>query len=100
MKFSPGVVPQWPSSRGLMCSGAQRLAQQRVVEQVDLPDGQVVRGAPPGVEARELLARQRQRGLSRGHAQEGAGMTCRCASRESDMESCGELRIRAAGRTP
>ena len=21
MKFSPGVVPQWPSSRGLMCSG-------------------------------------------------------------------------------
>ncbi len=21
MKFSPGEVPQWPSSRGLMCSG-------------------------------------------------------------------------------
>jgi hypothetical protein len=27
----------------------QRLAQQRVVEQVDLPDGQIVRRAPPGI---------------------------------------------------
>ena len=54
MKFSPGVVPQWPSSRGLMCSSAQRLAQQRVVEQVDLPDRQVVRGAPVRVHAGQL----------------------------------------------
>jgi hypothetical protein len=22
MKFSPGVVPQWPSSRGFTCSGS------------------------------------------------------------------------------
>ena len=49
MKFSPGVVPQWPSSRGLMCSSCERLAQQRVVEQVDLPDGEVVGGPPVGV---------------------------------------------------
>ena len=46
----------------------ERLAQQRVVEQVDLPDGEVVRGAPEGVEARELLGRQRARGVGRGHA--------------------------------
>ena len=27
--------------------GLERLAQERVVEQVDLPDGEVIRGAPP-----------------------------------------------------
>jgi hypothetical protein len=37
----------------------QRLAQQRVVQQVDLPDGQVVRRAPPRVEALQLLAGKR-----------------------------------------
>ena len=50
MKFRPGVVPQWPSSRGLTCSGSQRLAQQRIVEQIDLADREVVRRAPVGVE--------------------------------------------------
>ena len=54
MKFSPGVVPQCPSSRGLTCSSAQRLAQQRVVLQVDLPDRQVVRRAPVRVHAGQL----------------------------------------------
>ena len=53
MKLSPGVVPQWPSRRGLTCSRLQRLAQQRVVEQVDLPDRQVVGGAPVGVDQLE-----------------------------------------------
>src|SRR5213078_4113183 len=38
---------------------AQRLAQQRVVEQVDLADREVIRGAPVGVEAGELVARER-----------------------------------------
>jgi hypothetical protein len=36
----------------------QRLAQQRVVAQVDLADGEVVGGAPPGVQQNELLAFQ------------------------------------------
>ena len=34
---------------------AQRLGQQRIVEQVDLADGEVVRGAPVGVHAREFV---------------------------------------------
>ena len=50
MKFSPGVVPQWPSRRGLMCSLLERLLQQRIVEQVDLADRQIVRRAPVGVD--------------------------------------------------
>ena len=37
-----------------MCSAVQRLAQQRVVLQVDLPDRQVVRRAPVAVEQVEL----------------------------------------------
>ena len=49
---------------------AQRLAQQRVVEQVDLPDRQVVRGAPVGVEAlaarRVRAARRRRESSSTG----------------------------------
>src|SRR5690606_27812858 len=40
---------------------AQRLAQQRVVEPVDLPDGEVVGGAPPRVDALD-------RGVVRGGA--------------------------------
>ncbi len=39
--------------------GAQGLAQQRVGEQVDLPDREVVRRAPPGVDVRELLRGER-----------------------------------------
>ena len=34
----------------------QRLAQQRIVEQVDLADGQIVRGAPVGVDERSLFS--------------------------------------------
>jgi hypothetical protein len=37
---------------------AQRLAQQRVVQQIDLADGQVVGGPPPGVEAGQLVRAQ------------------------------------------
>ena len=37
----------------------ERLAQQRVVEQVDLADGQVVRRAPPGVEASDSSSSSR-----------------------------------------
>ena len=42
-----------------MCSSAQRLAQQRIRHQVNLADGQVVGGAPVGVEERELLVGRR-----------------------------------------
>ena len=40
-------VPEQP---GLDVRGDERFPQERVVHQVDLPDGQVVRGPPPGVE--------------------------------------------------
>jgi hypothetical protein len=33
----------------------QRLAQERVVEQVDLADGEVVRRAPPAVDQAQLI---------------------------------------------
>ncbi len=39
--------------------GHQRTLQQRVVAQVHLPDGQVVGGTPIGVDAAQLLRRQR-----------------------------------------
>ena len=54
-EVQPGVVPQWPSRRGLMCSSFSGSAQQRVVEQVDLADREIVRRAPVGVDASELL---------------------------------------------
>ncbi|MFK4560406.1 hypothetical protein ABIF94_001000 [Bradyrhizobium ottawaense] len=36
--------------------GPQGLAQQRIVEQVDLPDGEIVRGAPVAIEEVEVAA--------------------------------------------
>jgi hypothetical protein len=38
---------------GLDVLGPQRFAQHRIVLEVDLPDGEIVRGAPVGVEAGE-----------------------------------------------
>ena len=40
MRFSPGVVPKCPRRRGLMFR-AEGFAEQRVVEQIDLTDGEV-----------------------------------------------------------
>jgi hypothetical protein len=48
-------MPQQP---GLDVLDAQRLAQQRIVEQVDLADGEVVGGPPPGIEPTQFLFRQ------------------------------------------
>jgi hypothetical protein len=45
---------------GLNVFDPQRLAQQRVLKQVDLADGEVVSGAPVGVDALQLSA---ERGL-------------------------------------
>ena len=49
-------VPEQPR---LDVLGPQRLGQQRVAEQVDLPHGQVVRRPPPRVESVKLGAAQR-----------------------------------------
>ena len=38
-----------------MCSGRSGSSQQRVVEQVDLADREVVGGTPPGIDARERV---------------------------------------------
>jgi hypothetical protein len=46
-----------PEQARLHVLARERLAQQRVVEQVDLPDGEVVRGAPERVELAELRLR-------------------------------------------
>ena len=45
---NPGEVPQWPSSRGLMCCGACTAVRRNSASspQVDLPDRQVIGGAP------------------------------------------------------
>ena len=43
-----------PEEPGLDVLGRQRLGEQRVVEQIDLPDREVVRRPPPGVDLGEL----------------------------------------------
>ena len=58
MKFRPGVVPQWPSSRGLMCFSRERLAEQRIVEQIDLADREVIGRPPVGVHLPQQVGRQ------------------------------------------
>ena len=80
MKFCPGVVPQWPSSRGLMCCRLQRLAQQRIVEQIDLTDGQIVRGAPVRVHARQEI------GVDRGVTRQRE--KCVCGARDHHLFVC------------
>jgi hypothetical protein len=52
-------VPEQPR---LDVLAAQRFPQQRVIEEVDLPDGEVVRGAPVGVDAAQFVRRKRVRG--------------------------------------
>jgi hypothetical protein len=44
----------------------QRLTQERIVEQVDLPDGEVIRRTPPSVKAAQLLAGKRRVTARRG----------------------------------
>ena len=57
--FRPGLVPQWPSSRGFTSGTWMLRLEQRVVEEVDLPDGQVVRRPPVRVDASELVIGER-----------------------------------------
>ena len=63
MKFSPGTVPKWPSSRGLTWSWREWLAQQRVGEQIDLADGKVIGGAPPRIHGGQFGGGQRAGGI-------------------------------------
>src|SRR5579862_896860 len=45
---------EMPKQPGLHVLGPQRLSQERVVEEVDLPNGEVVGCAPPGVDRLQL----------------------------------------------
>ena len=58
-EVEPGRRPEVPEQARLDVLADERLAEQRVVEQEDLPDGQVVRRAPVRVDEPKLLARQR-----------------------------------------
>ncbi len=67
MKFSPGVVPQWPSRRGLMCVGLQWFASSSGLSQeVDLADGEIIGGPPEAVEQSEVGVGKRGRDGVRG----------------------------------
>ena len=54
-EVQPGRRPEVPEQPRLDVLGLERLSQQRVVEQEDLADGQVVRRAPVCVDAAQLL---------------------------------------------
>ena len=63
----------------------QRLLQERVVEQIDLPDREVVGGPPVGVELAELVRRERRLlalGIARGRGRPW-GVIAPSASRPS-----------------
>ena len=49
-----GARAPMPEQPRLHVGGHERSPQQRVVEQIDLPDGEIVRGAPIRIESREL----------------------------------------------
>ena len=57
----------------------QRLAQERVVEEVDLPDGEVVRGAPVGVDAAQLVGLERRLAGGERRVGHAANDACRAA---------------------
>src|SRR5262249_28250447 len=57
-QVEPGRRPEVPEQAHLHVFGLQRLAEQRVVEQGDLADRDVVRGPPVGVERLDLLRRR------------------------------------------
>jgi hypothetical protein len=50
---------------GLDVRGRERLPQQRVIAEIDLADGQVVRGPPVRVEESDLFGRHRHALISR-----------------------------------
>ena len=54
MKFSPGRRAEVAEQPRLDVLGAQGLSKQRIVEQVDLADGEIVGGSPVRVDELEL----------------------------------------------
>jgi hypothetical protein len=64
-EVQPGRGPPVPEQPGLDVREPQGLPKQRVVEQVDLAHGQVVGGAPVGVDQLELARAEPRNGLSR-----------------------------------
>ena len=48
-------MPKCPSSRGLTCSGRSGSREERIADQIDLTDGQVVGGPPPRIEATKVV---------------------------------------------
>ena len=86
--------------------GAQWLAEQRIVEQVDLPDREVVRCAPVRIDATELLLVERERLLRclDSHGRQSDGRVVRsdecCPSRSlpwCDSAAAGRLDAPLAG---
>ena len=77
MKFKPGVVPQCPNRRGLMCFRSSGCFEQRIVEQVDLSDRQIIGRAPVAVHGVQQVGREgpvgRLRLALRGGAAGGSG---------------------------
>jgi hypothetical protein len=57
-QVEPGRCAPVSEQARLDVGGLQRLVEQRVGLEVDLPDGQVVGGAPPGVESVEIAVAQ------------------------------------------
>ena len=62
MKDRPGLDPQWPSRRFLMCSGLSGSLQQGIVVQVDHPQAEVIAGAPVGVGLAQFVRAERRAG--------------------------------------
>jgi hypothetical protein len=73
-QVQPGDGAEVAEQPRLHVVGPERLAQQRVREQVDLPHGEVVGGAPPRVEQPQLLAGERLGGPGR-HGRSRAKIT-------------------------
>src|SRR5581483_4595189 len=70
----------------------ERLFQQGVVIQIDLADGQVIRGAPPGVEQAQFIGRER---FFHGVANNGATA---CAIMSSSFVRMTRTRVGASSR--
>jgi hypothetical protein len=66
---SGGSAPVAEQARLDVCQ-RQWLAQQRIVEQVDLPDGEIVGRAPPAMQASQVLRLERRVGCGRSHVAE------------------------------
>ena len=80
-EVEPGRRPEMAEQARLDVLRPERLAEQRVVEQVDLSDGEVVRRPPPGVDQPELvlaerLGRRSGRDLRHGEVLPQIGATC------------------------